>query len=97
MIPTRAETFRKKLSDNTISLPDHVVLADSAFPVSNDLFVGRIITPLKSGDLRRAHQGARRALTELNKRSLVFDRLRNGAWERLKSHLKESVHMLTIQ
>lgn len=56
--------FREKLSDNAKNVPGHGVLSDSAFPVSNDMF-GRIMTPLKDGDIEKAHPGARPALIRL--------------------------------
>ena len=43
----------------------HGVLSDSAFPVSSNMF-GRIMTPLKDGDLGRAHRDARPALIYLS-------------------------------
>jgi hypothetical protein len=53
--------FQAKLQDPVINLPDHGVLSDSAFPVSGGMF-GRIMTPMKEGDLERAHPRARLAL-----------------------------------
>ena len=44
--------FQDKLLDDTINVPGHGVLSDSAFPVRNGL-EGRIITPLKDGDLEK--------------------------------------------
>lgn len=57
--------FQAKLIDERLSLQDHGVLSDSAFPVSGRLF-GRILTPMKDGDLDRAHPAARRALTAIS-------------------------------
>ena len=60
-----SRAFREKLSDTEKNLDGHGVLSDSAFPVSNDMF-GRIITPLKHGDIERAHRDARPALLRLS-------------------------------
>ena len=56
--------FREKLADDRKNAPGHGVLSDSAFPVSDDMF-GRIMTPLKCGDLERSHRLARPALVRL--------------------------------
>jgi len=45
--------FRQRLRDPTLTLQDHGVVADSAFPVSGDM-CGRIVTPLKQVDMERA-------------------------------------------
>ena len=42
------------MSDPQKTLDGHELLADSAFPVRDSLF-GRIMTPLKDGDLQRAY------------------------------------------
>jgi hypothetical protein len=52
--------FRAKLLDPRMTLEDHGVLADSAFPVSGEM-KGRIVTPLKLGDLERAVAAGGRA------------------------------------
>ena len=57
--------FRDKLADDNRNVPGHGVLSDSAFPVSGDMF-GRIMTPLKCGDLERSHPSARPALVRLS-------------------------------
>jgi hypothetical protein len=57
--------FQEKNIDNNINLLGHGVLSDSAFPVKNDL-MGRIMTPLKEGDLERASPGTRFILTKLS-------------------------------
>lgn len=57
--------FRTKLADPLRNVPGHGVLSDSAFPVSDDMF-GRIMTPLKDGDLQRAHPLARPALLQFS-------------------------------
>jgi hypothetical protein len=57
--------FRTKLADPLRNVPGHGVLSDSAFPVSGDMF-GRIMTPLKDGDLLRAHPWARPALLQFS-------------------------------
>lgn len=57
--------FREKLADDRKNVPGHGVLSDSAFPVSGDMF-GRIMTPLKNGDLERSHRSARPALVRLS-------------------------------
>jgi DDE superfamily endonuclease len=56
--------FREKLADDIKNVPGHGVLSDSAFPVSSDMF-GRIMTPLKDGDVEKAHPNARPALIRL--------------------------------
>ena len=60
-----SRAFRDKLSDPARNFDGHGVLSDSAFPVSKEMF-GRIITPLKEGDLQRAHVNARPALIRLS-------------------------------
>jgi DDE superfamily endonuclease len=50
--------FREKLADDIKNVPGHGVLSDSAFPVTSDMF-GRIMTPLKDGDVEKAHPNAR--------------------------------------
>ena len=57
--------FREKLSDDEKNVPGHGVLSDSAFPVAGDMF-GRIMTPLKYGDLERSNRFARPALVRLS-------------------------------
>jgi len=57
--------FQQKLLNPAISLQDHGVLSDSAFPVAGDMFT-RILTPLKEGELERAHPKARRSLIALS-------------------------------
>ncbi|KAI8839863.1 hypothetical protein BC829DRAFT_447093 [Chytridium lagenaria] len=44
--------MQDKLMDSRINLMDHGILADSAFPVDEEL-ANRIATPLKEGDLER--------------------------------------------
>jgi hypothetical protein len=60
-----SRSFQQKLCNSELSLQDHGVLSDSAFPVSGSMF-GRILTPLKEGELERAHPKARRALGALS-------------------------------
>ena len=57
--------FMDILSDSNRNEDGHGVLSDSAFPVSSHMF-GRIMTPLKDGDLSRAHRDARPALMHLS-------------------------------
>ena len=45
--------------------PGHGIVSDTAFPVSQGL-IGKIISPLKEGDLERAHPSARPALLALS-------------------------------
>jgi hypothetical protein len=53
--------FQEMLQDARLTLQDHGVLADSAFPVSGEMS-RRIVTPLKQGDLARAiMQGGNKA------------------------------------
>ena len=53
--------LQEKLLDGDFVLDGHGIVADTAFPVSKDL-LGRIITPLKEGDLERAHPRAQQQL-----------------------------------
>ncbi|KAI9909923.1 hypothetical protein PsorP6_010191 [Peronosclerospora sorghi] len=48
-----SQEFREKLLDPTSTLQHLGVLADAAFPVTGSMF-GRIVTPLKDGDLLRS-------------------------------------------
>lgn len=48
-----SRAFRQKLVNPSFTLPGYGVVADSAFPVSGDMH-GKIITPLKDGDLDRS-------------------------------------------
>ncbi|KAJ3187625.1 hypothetical protein HK101_009292, partial [Irineochytrium annulatum] len=60
-----SQRMQERLLYPTISLQDHGVVADPAFPASNDLF-NRFVTPLKEGDLERyplREQGAILALS----------------------------------
>ena len=57
--------FQIKFCREDINLEGHGVLSDSAFPVSGALF-GRIVTPLKEGDLERAQVGTRATLAALS-------------------------------
>lgn len=57
--------FMEILSDSNRNVDGHGVLSDSAFPVSSSMF-GRIMTPLKDGELGRAHRDARPALIHLS-------------------------------
>ncbi len=58
--------LQEKLLDDAFVAAGHGLVADSAFPVSGNL-QGRIITPLKDGDLERSHPMARLALIVLDK------------------------------
>jgi hypothetical protein len=59
----------RELCDNLISNEKterrHGIVADTAFPVSNEM-AGKIITPLKDGDLDRAHPDTHAALIALS-------------------------------
>ena len=59
--------FREKLRDRHLTFHDYGVLADSVFPVSGDMS-GRIVTPLKDGDMERAvaWAGDELSITTLN-------------------------------
>ena len=61
----RSRELQEKLLDDDFVLEGHGIVADTAFPVSNDL-LGRIITPLKEGDLERAHPQAQQQLQLLS-------------------------------
>ncbi|KAE9266389.1 hypothetical protein PR003_g32141, partial [Phytophthora rubi] len=65
--------FRDKLLDPTLN-PDnrYGVIADSAFPCGNDM-VGRIMTPLKEGDLGRLVPSVR-AVAQLKSGAITFVR-----------------------
>ena len=52
-----------KLINDDLTLQDHGIISDSAFPVSGAL-LGKIITPLKDGDLLRANPLVREMLNE---------------------------------
>lgn len=56
--------FQEKLCNPDMTLPEYGVLSDSAFPVSGAL-KGKILTPLKDGDLDRALPATRPALVAL--------------------------------
>jgi hypothetical protein len=51
--------------DPLLNLEGYGVLSDSAFPVSGAMF-GKIMTPMKDGELERAHPDARPALIQLS-------------------------------
>ena len=72
-----SRVFREKLSDSTRNVDGHGVLSDSAFPVSREMF-GRIITPLKDGDLERAHRDARPSLIRLS--SAITSMRQSAEW-----------------
>ncbi len=55
-----------KLLDPNLVEPDHGLVSDSAFPVGQ-LLLGKIISPLKDGDLERAHPRTQYALIILDK------------------------------
>jgi hypothetical protein len=44
--------FQEKLLREDINIPNSGVLSDSAFPVSGNMY-GKIMTPLKDGDIER--------------------------------------------
>jgi hypothetical protein len=53
------------LTDSALMAVGACVAADSAFPVSNECF-GRIVTPLKEGDIDRASEECRFAMVALS-------------------------------
>jgi len=57
--------LHNKLLDPSLTLPDHGVVADSAFPVRNEL-MGKIRTPLKDGDMDRASPDCRLGLLQMS-------------------------------
>ncbi|KAI9913212.1 hypothetical protein PsorP6_005910 [Peronosclerospora sorghi] len=59
--------FRQKLCDPFFTLKEHGVLSDSVFPVSGAMR-GKIVTPLKRGDLERAVRmgGNEEAIRQIN-------------------------------
>ena len=70
-----SKSCQEKLADPTKTLNGHGLLADSAFPVRDNLF-GRIMTPLKDGDIMRAHPKCHAILL---RRSSSITRLRQAA------------------
>lgn len=60
-----SRTFRDKLCNPDKNVEGHGVLSDSAIPVSREMF-GRIMTPLKNGDIERAHRDARPSFIRLS-------------------------------
>lgn len=70
-----SRTFQEKLMREDINLPDHGVLADTAFPVCRGL-ENRIQTPLKEGDLNRIPPERRR---EAQTRSDAVTSMRQSA------------------
>ena len=72
-----SRSFREKLSCPIKNVDGHGVLSDSAFPVGREMF-GRIMTPLKSGDIERAHRGARPSLIRLS--SAITSMRQSAEW-----------------
>ena len=60
-----SRSLREKLSNPTKNVDGHGIISDTAFPIPPEL-VGRIITPLKDGDIRRASRETRSALRYLS-------------------------------
>ena len=60
-----SRSFQEKLANEQKNLVGHGVVSDSAFPVSNWMF-GRILTPLKEGELERNPVELRPALSLLS-------------------------------
>lgn len=58
--------FQEKLMNPAITALGMGVVADSAFPVNGDMF-GRIVTPMKEGDLERASPECRAGLVAMSK------------------------------
>ena len=70
--------FFEKLLDERITLQDHGVISDTAFPVTGPL-QGRIVTPLKENDLDRIAPDLRGYIQNL---STVLTRCRQACeWE----------------
>ena len=67
----------KNLRDD-INLPGQIVLSDSAFPASGELF-GRIMTPLKEGELEKASTQCRPALMVISEESSKARQVVSGA------------------
>jgi DDE superfamily endonuclease len=57
--------FQEKLMNPAKTMLGTGVIADSAFPACNDMF-GRIITPMKEGDLERASLECRPGLVAMS-------------------------------
>ena len=55
---TTSRAFQMKLLDPAKNVPGGKVASDSAFPVPEEM-TGKIITPLKDGDLERIPRSAR--------------------------------------
>ena len=75
-----SRSLQRKLADPRYTADGTGICADSAFPVSGDCF-GRIVTPLKDGDLDRAPPRCRlgmaalsNAVTSLRQVNLDIDR-----------------------
>ena len=65
MMGTTSRALQAKLTDPSLMVEGTCVCADSAFPVSNDCF-GKIITPLKEGDIDRADEECRYGMIALS-------------------------------
>ena len=61
-----SRTFLEKLLIENRKAPGHGVIADTAFPATNEMF-GKIISPLKEGEYERANPNTRRGLIALSK------------------------------
>lgn len=72
-----SRSFRDKLSCSVKNVDGHGVLSDSAFPVGQEMF-GRIMTPLKDGDIERAHRDARPSLIRLS--SAITSMRQSAEW-----------------
>ena len=57
--------LQEKLINPSLTIPEGCIATDSAFPVSKEMR-GKIITPLKDGDLERASVECRLALIALS-------------------------------
>jgi hypothetical protein len=57
--------FCEKLCNPAKNAPNHGVVSDTAFPVTNEM-VGKIMTPLKEGDIEKAPQHLRAILLKIS-------------------------------
>ena len=60
-----SRVLQQKLADGRYTADGTGICADSAFPVSGDCF-GRIVTPLKEGDLERASEECQLGMVALS-------------------------------
>ncbi|ETN03941.1 hypothetical protein PPTG_15256 [Phytophthora nicotianae INRA-310] len=72
--------LQEKLADVRITVPGTGVAADTAFPASKGTR-GRIVTPLKDGDLERAPERCRLGMLAMSNAITSLRQEPNGAWK----------------